>query len=225
MLDVRSFLALIVAMRLLPLLAFLSLTLAARAEQLDTRPLEIWLGKQKTLRSLDADFVQERKLPALKKPVSTSGRMRMLRPGKLLWELGDPVQTLAVSDGTTMTLVDVAKKQGRRIDAASARARQFTLLSDEAFRDLAGFQQTFELIESRVSQGIYQLTVRPRERRMRSQVPWLFLDIDTRTHELRALEIELEDKSRIKTVFTKTRLNAPVDEALFSPDLSGYRLL
>ena len=204
-----------------PLLVLLSLISLARAE-LDLKPLETWIGKQKDLQSLDADFVQERKLPSLKKPVSTPGRVRMQRPGKLLWELGQPVKTLAVSDGTTMTLLDVVKKRGKRVDADSANARQFTLLSDEAFRDLAGFQQTFELVESRMAGGIYQLTVRPKDKTMRRQVPWMFLDIDTKTYELRAFDLELEDKSRIRTVFTNAKINAKIDAAVFTPDVSGY---
>jgi outer membrane lipoprotein carrier protein len=204
-----------------PLLVLLSLISLARAE-LDLKPLETWIGKQKNLQSLDADFVQERKLPSLKKPVSTPGRVRMQRPGKLRWELGQPVKTLAVSDGTTMTLLDVVKKRGKKVDADSANARQFTLLSDEAFRDLAGFQQTFELVESRVADGIYQLTVRPKDKTMRRQVPWMFLDIDTRTYELRAFDLELEDKSRIRTVFTNAKINAKIDAAVFTPDVSGY---
>lgn len=204
-----------------PLLVLLSLVSLAAAEP-DLKPLEKWIGRQKSMRSLDADFVQERKLPSLKKPVSTPGRMRMVRPGKLRWELGNPVKTLAVSDGKTMTLLDVARKRGKTIDAGSAEARQFTLLSDEAFRDLAGFRQAFELVESRMSGPIYQLTVRPKDKGMRKRVPWLFLDIDTRSHELRALDLELDDKSRIRTVFSNTKVNAKVDPALFTADTAGY---
>ncbi len=203
------------------LLILLSLVSLARAE-LDLKPLQTWIGKQKTLQSLDTDFVQERKLPSLKKPVTTPGRMRMVRPGKLRWELGKPVKTLAVSDGTTMTLLDVAKKRGKRIDTSSPEARQFTLLSEEAFRDLAGFQEAFELVESRMSGTIYQLTVRPKDRSLRKHVTWMFLDIDTRSHELRALDLELEDKSRIRTVFSNARINAKVDPAIFTPDTTGY---
>lgn len=205
------------------LLVLLSLISIARAE-LDLAPLQAWIGKQKTLKTLDADFVQERSLPSLKRPVSTPGRMRMLRPGKLRWELGDPVKTMAVSDGSTMTLVDLVKKRGQRIEADSAKARQFTMLSDAAFRDLASFQETFELVESRVVDGIYQLTVKPKARAMRKQVSWMFLDIDTRTKELRAMALELSDKSRIRTVFTRTRINGKIDPAIFSPDLAGYSI-
>jgi outer membrane lipoprotein carrier protein len=203
------------------LLILLSLVSLARAE-LDLKPLEVWIGKQKTLQSLDANFVQERKLPSLKKPVATPGRMRMVRPGKLCWELGNPVKTLAVSDGSTMTLLDVAKKRGKKIDTSSPEARQFTLLSEEAFRDLAGFQQAFELVESRMSGTIYQLTVRPKDKSLRKHVSWMFLDIDTGSQELRALDLELEDKSRIRTVFSNAKINAKVDPAIFTPDTTGY---
>lgn len=206
-------------MRLFALL--LALTAVVRAE-LDLKPLETWIGRQKNLRSLDADFVQERKLPSLKKPIATPGRMRMQRPGKLRWELGNPVKTLAVSDGTTMTLLDVAKKRGKRIEADSPEAKQFTLLSDGSFRDLASFQQTFELVESRMSGPIYQLTVRPRDKAMRRHVAWMFLDIDTRSQELRALDLELDDKTRIRTVFSNAKVNAKVDPAVFVADTAGF---
>lgn len=205
------------------LLVFLSLLSIARAE-LDLKPLEAWIARQKDLRSLDTEFVQERTLPSLKNPVSTPGRLRMVRPGKLLWELGDPVKTLAVSDGAQMRLIDVAKKRGKSIDAGSPEARQFTLLSDESFRDLASFQETFELVESRMSGPVYQLTVRPKDKGLRKHVPWMFLDIDTRGHELRALDLQLEDKSRIRTIFSNAKVNAKIDPAVFTPDTTGYMM-
>lgn len=203
------------------LLALLTLVSVARAE-LDLKPLETWIGRQKSLQSLDAEFVQERKLPSLKKPITTPGRMRMVRPGKLLWELGSPVKTLAVSDGTTMTLLDVAKKRGKKIEAGSPEAKQFTLLSDESFRDLASFQKAFELVESKMTGGIYQLTVRPKDKAMRKNVSWMFLDIDTATQELRALALELDDKTRIRTVFSNAKINPRIDPAIFTPDTNGY---
>jgi outer membrane lipoprotein-sorting protein len=98
------------------------------------------------------------------------------------------------------------------------------MLSETAFRDLAGFQETFELVESRVTDGIYQLTVKPKDKQMRKHVSWMFLDIDPKTEELRALDLELEDKTRIRTVFTKNHLNAKIDPAVFQPDTAGYMM-
>ncbi|MEM1082597.1 MAG: outer membrane lipoprotein carrier protein LolA [Verrucomicrobiota bacterium] len=207
-------------MRFLILVIALSATAAA---ELDTAPLEGWLAKQATVSSLEADFVQERKLPALKKPVSTPGRFSMQRPGKLRWELGKPVKTLAISDGKTMTLVDVAKKRARKVDADSARAKPLTLLADGALNGgLEAFEQNFDLVESRVTNGIYQLTARPKERSMRDKVSWVFLDIDTRTSLLRAMEVRLDDKTRIRTIFSNPKLNPKIPAERFTTDLSGY---
>lgn len=205
------------------LLTLLLTRLAAAG--LDTAPLEAWLKRQPDVRTLRAEFVQERKLPALKQPVRTPGTLLMERPGKLRWELGQPARTLAVSDGTTMTLVDVEKRSARRIPADSPRARQFTLVADRALAGgLEAFTEAFELVESRVTDGIYQLTVRPRDRAMRDRAPWLFLDIDPERNELRAIEVQLEDESRIRTIFSRTQLNPALSADSFHLDLEGYRV-
>ena len=202
----------------------LALTSIASAE-LDTAPLEAWLAKQGSVTSLQADFIQERTLPALRKPVTTPGTFSMQRPGKMRWELGKPAKTLAVSDGTTMTLIDVDKKRARKIDASSARAKPFTLLSDGALNgDLEGFKKTFDLIESRVTNGIYQLTTRPRDRNMRDKVEWVFLDIDPKTQLLRAMEIRLDDNSRIRTIFSNSKFNPKLPADRFTADLTGYKV-
>ena len=204
------------------LLVFLLLSIVARAE-VDTAPLRAWLEAQKNVDSLEADFIQERTLPALKKPVTTPGKLTLSKPGKLRWDLGSPPKTVAVSDGKTITLVDVEKKRARRLDADSSRARSFTLLGDDALSGgLEGFSKVFELVESRVTRGIYQLTTRPKDRQMRDKVGYVYFDIDTSTNRLRALEMRLDDKSRIKTIFSKTRFNSKVPSSAFQFDLSGY---
>ncbi|MEP4078814.1 LolA family protein [Haloferula sp.] len=208
-------------MRLIACL-FAVLTSLAAAE-LDTAPLEAWLAKQGSVRTLEADFIQERTLPALRKPVSTPGTFSMQRPGKMRWELGKPVKTLAVSDGTTMTLVDVTKKRANRVGANSSRAKPFTLLADGALNgDLAGFKKTFDLVESRVTNGIYQLTARPRNPKLRDKVQWVFLDIDPKTQLLRAMEIRLDDKSSIRTIFSNSKINTKLPADRFTADLTGY---
>jgi hypothetical protein len=57
---------------------------------------------------------------------------------------------------------------------------------------------------------------------MRKHVAWMFLDIDTRSHELRALDLELDDKTRIRTVFSNAKVNAKVDPAVFIADTGGF---
>ena len=199
----------------------LFLGLLATAHAADT-PLDAWLKRQVSITSLDAKFTQERKLPALKNPVTTPGRLGFSKLGKLRWQLGDPFETLVVSDGTTLTFIDAAAKTARRTAVDSPQAARFSLLSGQAFETPEKFNQTFEIIESRATAGIFQYTLKAKDRRIRSQITWIFLDIDPEKNELRALEMELQDKSRLRTIFHEPRFNLKLEDSLFSPDLTGY---
>lgn len=207
------------------LLGFLLLLSLAHSAEVDTAPLRDWLIRQTNIKTLQADFIQERKLAALKNPVSTPGTMTLVKGGSMRWDLGKPTKTTAISDGTTIQLIDLEKKRARTMDADSSRAKAFTLLGDSALNGgMDGFQKVFELVEAKVTSGIYQLTTRPRDRSLRKQMPWVFFDIDPTKKELRALEVQLEDKSRIRTIFTKTRFNEPLPKAAFEFDLSDYKV-
>jgi len=200
-------------MRFVALLTLCSLaTLRA-----DNIALDAWLKRQPSIQSLDSTFTQERKLPALKNPTSTRGRLSFVKPGKFRWQLGEPVETLAVSDGTTLTLIQTAEKSARRIPTDSPQAARFSLLTGKAFESPEAFQQAFEIIESRITSGIHQYTLKPKDRRVRSQIPWIFLDIDPAKNELRAMEMELQDKSRVRTIFDSPRINGPLPDSLFTP--------
>ena len=186
--------------------------------------LDAWLRRQVSIDTLDATFVQERKLPALKNPTRSPGRLSFAKPGKVRWQLGEPAATLAIADGETLTLIDTVAKTARRTALDSPQAARFSLLTGKAFQSPAAFYQEFSVVEFRVSDGIHQYTVKAKDRRLRAQVPWIFLDIDPAKSELRALEMELQDKSRLRTVFDTPRFNPKLDEALFKPDLTGYQV-
>ncbi len=190
----------------------------------DNMALDAWLKRQSGIESLQSTFTQERKLPALKKPVSTPGRLTFQRPGKLRWELGEPPATIVVSDGETITLIDVREKTARRVDADSPQAARHGMLAGEGFRSADNFHALFEVVEHRVVSGIHQYTLRAKDRRTRSRMPWLFLDIDPSSNLLRAMEMELKDKSRIRTVFHEPRLNPKLDASVFTADLDGYEV-
>jgi len=204
----------------IPLLPLLVLAIA----RADNAPLDAWLKRQVSITTLDAGFTQERKLPALKNPVTTPGHLSFSKPDKVHWQLGEPVETLAVSDGTTLTLIETAKKTARQTGVNTPQAARFSLLSGRAFQSPESFYQAFEVIESRVEAGIYQYTLKAKDRQVRAQIPWIFLDIDPQKNELRAMEMELSDKSRLRTVFSTPRFNLKLDDSLFKPDLTGYEV-
>ena len=52
----------------------------------------------------------------------------------------------------------------------------------------------------------------------------LFRSIDPAKNELSAMEMELKDKSRIRTVFRNPRFNREVPSSVFTADLAGYQV-
>ena len=187
----------------------------------DNAVLDAWLKRQSTIETMETSFVQERRLPSLKQPVSTAGRLAFAKPGRVRWQLGDPAATLVLSDGVTITLIDYGAKTARRIPADSPQAARFGMLTGDGFQSAENFHAMFEISAHRVESGIHQYTLRPKERKTRAQVPWVFLDIDPAGHDLRAMELELKDKSRIRTVFQNPRLNVNLPAAIFEADLTG----
>ncbi len=196
----------------------LAITATARA---DNAALEAWLARQKSIDSLETTFTQERKLPSLKQPVTTPGKLAFAKPGRIRWQLGEPAATLATSDGTTLTLIDYTEKTARQIPADSPQAARFSMLTGKGFQTAEDFYKMFEVTAWRVESGIHQYTLKPKDRRLRSQVPWVFLDIDPAKSELRAMEMELQDKSRVRTLFENPRFNVKLAPAAFTADLTG----
>jgi outer membrane lipoprotein-sorting protein len=204
------------SLRISCLLLLLAVNLRA-----DNSVLESWLGRQSGIQTLEVEFTQERKLAGLKKAVSTPGKLSLARPGRVRWQLGDPPVTLVLSDGTNFTLIDYAAKTARRVAADSPQAARFGMMAGKGFQNAERFYGMFEVAAHRVESGIHQYTLKPRDRKTRGQLPWVFLDIDPRRNELRAMELELNDKSRIRTVFREPRINTKLPDALFTADLSG----
>ena len=203
-----------------PRLLFISL-LTSLPVLADNAALEAWLNRQATFRTMEVAFVQERRLPSLKQPVSTPGKLAFAKPGRVRWQLGDPVDALVLADGAMITMVDYGEKTARRIPADSPQAARFGMLTGHGFQSVENFHEMFEVAAHRVESGIHQYTLRLKERKIRAEVPWVFLDIDPASHDLRAMELEARDGSRIRTVFQKPRLNVNLPAALFEVDLSG----
>lgn len=192
--------------------------------QADNTALNTWLKRQSTIDTLETSFTQERKLPSLKQPVTTPGKLSFAKPNRVRWQLGEPASTLALSDGTTLTLIDFPAKTARQIAADSPQAARFSMLTGKGFQSPENFHAMFEVVEHRIESGIHQYTLKARDRRTRSQLPWIFLDIDPAKNELRAMELELQDKSRIRTLFQNPRFNAKLPPALFTADLTGMKM-
>ena len=202
--------------------AILSLCLATGFAGADEAPLDAWLARQAEMRTLDVAFTQERKLPALNEPVRTPGRLSFRKPTAIRWQLGEPAATVIYGDGETLTIANHQEMTFQSLRADSPRAARFAMLGGREFGDATAFHESFLVHAHRVVEGIHQYTLRPRDRRMRGRLPWMFLDIDPAQNQLRALEIELQDGSRIRTIFENPKIDAELPARHFVFDPAGF---
>ncbi|MCB1236030.1 MAG: outer membrane lipoprotein carrier protein LolA [Verrucomicrobiae bacterium] len=204
---------------------------AGAAEPADIAPLEKWLAFHRGLRSLQAEFVEDRTLRTLKRPLRTEGMLWMANSGsRFRWQSGgEPPKTVAVRDGDQLTLLLPAKKLARKIDlsapastggAGQSAAMEFA--TGGLPRTLKELRAGFSIESLEKSADTWRAELKPRDGRLAGSIDRLVLVIDAGRYYLRGMEMTLRDRSKVVTTFTRQRFNSPVDDALFRPDLSGY---
>ena len=132
-------------MKNLGLLLLLLATLPLQAENTDAI-LRDWISKQAGIRTLRADFIQTRRLPALRIPLRKSGTVWFGAEGRFRWQVGDPVELLVLKSPGDFLVIEPKKFLARRLSASSAAARamqDFPMLLAVSFEE---FQRRFEVI-------------------------------------------------------------------------------
>ena len=109
-------------MKRLGLLLLLLATLPLRAEDADSI-LQDWISKQSGICTLRADFIQTRRLPALRIPLKKSGSVWFGADGRFRWQVGNPVELLVLKSPNDFLVIEPKKSLARRLSASSAAAR------------------------------------------------------------------------------------------------------
>jgi len=201
-----------------------------RGAEIDDAPVRQWIGRARSLKSVTADFRQERYLRALTRPLVTPGRVWYRADGALRWQLGDPPKTIALrsASGADVTVIEPEAKTVRTFsaDIAGAKGGALSLLD-------AGFPESIEAFEKRFridgiesdDQGAWRITTQLRENALAIAVQRMVFVVDATSSQLRALEVWLRDGSRIVSLFDNMKENDPVPDSLFQESTDGFREL
>lgn len=206
------------------------LKLAAKpADSLDLTPVRQWVEHQSKVRSVQADFIQERQLRSLKKPLRHPGRFYFQSPGSFRWELGKPVQTLVLQKPDADLLVlRPTKKEGLRYDreqmAEHGGARAVAMLDAGFPRTWEGFEANFSISQVEQADGFYRFTGRLNDRRASVAVRKVQFTVAKDSWQLQSFYLRFRDGSSITTTFTNVKPDAAVDAAKFKVDLTGYKM-
>lgn len=187
--------------------------------------LRAWLQAQTNLQTWAAEVTQTRSLKTLAQPLTTSGRVWFVAPGRFRWEMGEPPSTIAVRQPDQLLVIYPKLKRAERYrwegDRAGPWKESLALLEAGFPRDEKEFDQRYQLLELKVADGGGILALQPRAPGARRMMPRIIIEFATADFTLRATELHFADGSRLRNEFRNTQRNVPLSEDLFDPKLSA----
>ena len=215
------------ALKWLSLAAWFFLLFTAVNIRADTADavLDRWLAAQKNLTSWSADFVQTRHLKALVQPLTAPGRLWFVAPDKFRWELGSPVQSIALRADADLLVLAPKLKRAERYSLTELQKgplKDALALLDTGFpREPADFRRRFNLLALTETNATYAFHLQPKAATVRRLLPELTVVVATNDFALAATELVFADGSRLRNDFTNAVKNPAVDAALFTPTLDA----
>jgi outer membrane lipoprotein-sorting protein len=188
------------------------------------------LEAQAGLKSWTAEFVQTRTLKSLKQPLKTPGRLYFVAPNVFRWELGDPVQTIAVRTSNEVLLLYPQLKRAERYSLTPDERNQWQemlSLLDAGFpRSQKDLELRFKIISDRQEGGKTHLVLQPKAASARRWMQEMQLVFDAAKQSLVATELRFADGSSLRNDFTNERKNTEIAPELFRPQIpTEYKVI
>ena len=210
-------------MKRLILLFLLLLAAPIRAE--DTQAiLRDWISKQAAIRSLRAEFIQTRRLPALRIPLRKSGTVWFGTEGRFRWQVGDPAELLVLKSPNDFLVIEPKKSLARRFTASSAAARAMQELPMPIAISLDEFQRRFEVVSLKDDDGRMDLHLIPKDPRLAEGLKSLRILFEPATGAVVLFEMTFRDGSEVSTEFTRIERNPTLPAELFQHDLRDFKI-
>jgi outer membrane lipoprotein-sorting protein len=210
-------------MKRLILLFLLLLAAPLFAEDTQTI-LRDWISKQAAISSLRADFIQTRRLPALRIPLKKSGTVWFGTEGRFRWQVGDPAELLVLKSPNDFLVIEPKKSLARRFSASSSAARAMQELPMPIAISLDEFQRRFEVVSLKEDGARIDLRLTPKDPRLAEGLKSLRILFDPATGAVALFEMTFRDGSEVSTEFTRIERNPTLSAELFQHDLRDFKI-
>lgn len=162
--------------------------------------LKQWADAQKTMPDMAVSFRQTRTTPALKAPLTTTGKFWRFQDGAFRWELGQPAETVLVNDLTEFRVRE-GKGEWQKLDEKDARYRMWSrfLSGNEASPE--EIQQHFLVDAVEQNDDVTAVSMRPKAPFVRRHLKQLDLQISPKTHRLLQLRVIQGDNATLTMTF------------------------
>ncbi len=187
-----------------------------------------WINHQCSVRSVTAKFKQERRIKALKKPIINEGQLWFKSPDLFRWELGRPVESLAINRNGELLLLRPLKKIGERHELTKSKNRNrppgllffdigFTASHEE-------FSEKFTVTDAAIKDGSYFFTLNANDFKTKLALRKIVFQVDSKSFFTQNITLRFRDSSSVSTTFAEVKENVKVNTAVFNVDLTGYTI-
>lgn len=171
--------------------------------------------KQKTTRTLQADFRQEKEMALLARPEVSTGTFVYSKPSNVLWTYAAPKRVQVVIAGGVLTTYYPDLSKAEKVDVKKFEDRIFRYMgATGAIDELAKyFDFTFTNAPSKPT---YALDLTPKTRTVAKRVQRIRIWIDKASYLTTKIEYVEGDGDITRYEFTKVRINEPVPQSRFA---------
>lgn len=177
-----------------------------------------WIAAQKNSGSIKVAFQQTRTTPALKEPVSASGRFWRMADGRFRWELGSPATTILVFDKETVRLKENASAPWQTLKPDDSRVRMWMKFLSGREMDSESLTKNFTLKVTQQEKTFVTVAMIPRPLLIKKYLTQLDMQIKPGGKRLLGFRIVQGDGSTLLMNFGPPEKIGAEVEKLFRVD-------
>jgi outer membrane lipoprotein-sorting protein len=215
---------------------FLPFILCAHAASEEPRDIvRRWIEAGNNVRSIEADFIQERQLKALRQPLSKPGKLWFQKPGSFRWQIGEPPVTIATrKDGGDLTVLETKEKKARVWSAAKLAeetaqkgGQGFAMIGAGFAATLEQFEMVFEIKSAKETKepGVWEVLLDLKDRKAGLVVKDVVFLIVPADGALRQFELRMRDGSILRTRIGTVKKNVKIPDSIFASDTTGCEIV
>jgi hypothetical protein len=168
--------------------------------------------KSGSIETIQADFIQEKHLKILSKPLISKGVLYFKAPGSLRWEYESPVRSvLLMHNGQVNRFVKTgegfSRDSGVKLQAMQVVMDEITLWLSGRFQDNPNFKATLEPGP--------KIVLTPRENAFTAIIARIDLILSEQPGVINSVTIFENEESLTKLIFKDAILNEPLNDSLF----------
>ena len=175
--------------------------------------LETFRAAAETVTSIQADFIQEKHMAILARPLTASGRFLYRAPASLRWEYTEPFRSLLLMDnGQTRKFTQTGDGE---LEEDTSAAQYMDVAMGEISKWMTGRFDETEMFEAAILPDENKIVLTPREAAFRDFIARIEMVMSDRPGVMDEVLIYESEDSFTRFRFVGTVLNAPLSDDLF----------